>query len=320
MAEFVRLEVADGVGTIRLDRPKMNALSIQVQQEIRRGGGRGLRARRRPGRGPLRRRADLRGRRRRQGDGGHVARRHGRRVGGLQAGSRAVAQIPKPVVAAVTGYALGGGCELALCADFRFAADDATLGQPEALLGPDPGRGRHPAADPPGRSQPGQGPDLHRPVGQGRRGAGHRPGRPGGPGRRGVRRRRVAWAGQFAGAASVALRRPRRPSTGLDGDLDRGLELEARRSRHSSPPRTARSACVVRRERAGQGEVRRPLTGRVSGPCPRRACLVDNAGGRDNDCCGERHGPRSPGSRGSRWPSVCGSIRGANLLARLCPW
>ena len=35
MPEFVRLEVADGVGTIRVDRPKMNALSLQVQEEIR---------------------------------------------------------------------------------------------------------------------------------------------------------------------------------------------------------------------------------------------------------------------------------------------
>ena len=35
MAEFVRLEVSDGVGTIRLDRPKMNAISVQVQHELR---------------------------------------------------------------------------------------------------------------------------------------------------------------------------------------------------------------------------------------------------------------------------------------------
>jgi enoyl-CoA hydratase/carnithine racemase len=53
----------------------------------------------------------------------------------------AVASIPKPTVAAITGYALGGGCELALCADYRIAADDAKLGQPEVLLGVIPGAG-----------------------------------------------------------------------------------------------------------------------------------------------------------------------------------
>jgi enoyl-CoA hydratase/carnithine racemase len=44
-------------------------------------------------------------------------------------------------VAAVTGFALGGGCELALCADFRVCAEDAKLGQPEILLGVIPGAG-----------------------------------------------------------------------------------------------------------------------------------------------------------------------------------
>jgi enoyl-CoA hydratase/carnithine racemase len=52
-----------------------------------------------------------------------------------------VARIPKPVIAAITGYALGGGCELALACDFRVVADDAKLGQPEILLGIIPGGG-----------------------------------------------------------------------------------------------------------------------------------------------------------------------------------
>lgn len=60
---------------------------------------------------------------------------------GLQDAFTAVARIPKPVVAAITGYALGGGCELALCADYRIAADNAKLGQPEILLGLIPGAG-----------------------------------------------------------------------------------------------------------------------------------------------------------------------------------
>ncbi len=64
-----------------------------------------------------------------------------RRSGALQSSLSSVARIPKPVVAAVTGYALGGGCELALCADVRIAADNAKLGQPEILLGIIPGAG-----------------------------------------------------------------------------------------------------------------------------------------------------------------------------------
>src|SRR5947209_11573890 len=60
---------------------------------------------------------------------------------GLSSAFTAVAKIPKPVVAAVTGYALGGGCELSLCADYRIAGDTAKLGQPEILLGVIPGAG-----------------------------------------------------------------------------------------------------------------------------------------------------------------------------------
>ncbi|HEY6532013.1 MAG TPA: enoyl-CoA hydratase-related protein [Acidimicrobiales bacterium] len=53
----------------------------------------------------------------------------------------AVAAIPRMVIAAVAGFALGGGCELALACDLRIAADDARFGQPEVLLGIIPGGG-----------------------------------------------------------------------------------------------------------------------------------------------------------------------------------
>ena len=59
----------------------------------------------------------------------------------LSAGFGAMATIPKPTVAAITGYALGGGLELALGCDRRIAGDNAKLGQPEILLGVIPGGG-----------------------------------------------------------------------------------------------------------------------------------------------------------------------------------
>lgn len=141
-SEFVRLEVNDGVGTIRLDRPKaMNAISIQVQDELRAVAAEATD------------RADVRavvvwGGEKVFAAGNDVKEMAAMsytdmvdRVEKLQNAVNAIARIPKPVVAAVNGYALGGGCELALAADVRFAADNAVLGQPEILLGIIPGAG-----------------------------------------------------------------------------------------------------------------------------------------------------------------------------------
>ncbi len=52
-----------------------------------------------------------------------------------------LADLPKPTIASIAGYALGAGCEIALCCDFRIAADNAVLGQPEIKLGIIPGGG-----------------------------------------------------------------------------------------------------------------------------------------------------------------------------------
>ncbi|MEU3753802.1 enoyl-CoA hydratase-related protein [Streptomyces olivoreticuli] len=137
----VHLEAAEGVGTIRLDRPPMNALDIATQDRLRELAEEATR------------RADVRavvlwGGEKVFAAGADIKEMqqmdHAAMVArsrGLQDAFTAVARIPKPVVAAVTGYALGGGCELALCADFRIAADNAKLGQPEILLGLIPGAG-----------------------------------------------------------------------------------------------------------------------------------------------------------------------------------
>ncbi|WP_229051320.1 enoyl-CoA hydratase/isomerase family protein [Aeromicrobium sp. Leaf350] len=141
MAEFVRLEVEGGVGTIRLDRPKMNALDAQVQRELIEvareaderddvaavvvyGGERVFAAG-----ADVKQMADM------------TYQEMVRHAHLLQDFTRALAAIGKPTISAITGFALGGGCEVALATDLRIAADNAKLGQPEILLGIIPGAG-----------------------------------------------------------------------------------------------------------------------------------------------------------------------------------
>jgi enoyl-CoA hydratase/carnithine racemase len=141
VGEFVQLSVADGIGTIKLERPPMNALNIAIQEELRSaaatftadqavravivyGGEKVFAAG-----------ADIK----EMADMSYVD--MAARAGALSSAFDSVARIPKPVVAAITGYALGGGCELALACDWRVAAADARLGQPEIALGVIPGAG-----------------------------------------------------------------------------------------------------------------------------------------------------------------------------------
>ena len=141
MADFVRVEIRDAIGTIRLERPPMNALNRQVQDEIRDaatavstddgvraiivyGGEKVFAAG-----------ADIK----EMADMSYVD--MAARAADLSDALGALARIPKPVVAAITGYALGGGCEIALACDWRVVAEDAKLGQPEIKLGIIPGAG-----------------------------------------------------------------------------------------------------------------------------------------------------------------------------------
>ena len=141
MYEFLSLEHHGSVGLIRLDRPKMNVLNRVMQEEIRSvskavsvnpdirsvifyGGEKSFAAG-----------ADIK-----EMVNWNTA-DAARETPELQDCFNAVAQISKPTIAALSGYALGGGLELALSCDLRIAASDAQLGQPEILLGVIPGAG-----------------------------------------------------------------------------------------------------------------------------------------------------------------------------------
>jgi enoyl-CoA hydratase len=206
VTEFVRLEVDGGVGVVRLDRPPMNAISRQVQEELvvvaaeaaNRADVRAVVVY--GGEKVLAAGADVKEMAKMAyADMAAVARR-------VSAGFGAMATIPKPTVAAITGYALGGGLELALGCDRRIAGDNAKLGQPEILLGVIPGGG--------GTQR------LARLVG---------------PSRAkdlvpadAVFSRAMEYAGQFAKGPSAAYAAAKRAiDGGLDTDLRTGLDLEA---------------------------------------------------------------------------------------------
>lgn len=141
MGEFVNVELHGAVAVIRLNRPPLNILNLAVQDEL-------ALAAQEIEANPAVRSAVIYG-----GDkifaAGADVKEMSRmetaelleRRSGLQHGFNDLANLTKPLIAAVTGYALGGGGELALCADVRYAAHDAIFGQPEIRLGIMPGSG-----------------------------------------------------------------------------------------------------------------------------------------------------------------------------------
>src|ERR1700722_9161706 len=127
----------DGVALVRLDRPKANALSVEVLGQIFSVVG----ALHDDPPGAV----VVWGGRRIFAAGAEIAELAGTGAGTVGAAfNRALtslAGLPRATIAAINGYALGGGLELALACDFRVCAEDSRLGLPEVLLGLLPGGG-----------------------------------------------------------------------------------------------------------------------------------------------------------------------------------
>lgn len=139
--EFVKVEIENYVATMRLDRPKVNALNAQVFLEIGgcaeelamddsvraivvTGGEKVFAAG-----------ADI------KEMAGATPQLVAKIIGGAQGALSKLENVLKPVIAAINGFALGGGCELALACDWRFAGETCQIGVPEILLGIIPGAG-----------------------------------------------------------------------------------------------------------------------------------------------------------------------------------
>lgn len=132
--EFVRVTKDDAVAVVTLDRPPVNALNEDFAQELKAGFAEcsdpSIRAVVVTGSPHFAAGADIKG-----FQASFDAGVEERSAWTLQEAIAALEALAKPTIAAVHGYALGGGLELAMGADFRYLADDARVGQPEILLG-----------------------------------------------------------------------------------------------------------------------------------------------------------------------------------------
>jgi enoyl-CoA hydratase/carnithine racemase len=138
--EYVELTLEGPVALVRLDRPPVNALAEDAALELKEAfescADAAIRSVVVTGEPHFAAGADIRGFQATFDAG--VEERSART---LQEAIAALESLEKPTIAAVHGYALGGGLELAMGADFRYLAEDARVGQPEILLGLIPGAG-----------------------------------------------------------------------------------------------------------------------------------------------------------------------------------
>jgi enoyl-CoA hydratase/carnithine racemase len=139
--EFVRVERDGPVATIRLERPPANALSLPVSRELQQAAA-AVAA------DPEVRAVVVWGGERIFAAGADIAEMVDQgpaevepQVAALEQACRDLEAVPKPVIAAISRYALGGGYELALACDLRIAGADAKVGLPEIRLGIIPGAG-----------------------------------------------------------------------------------------------------------------------------------------------------------------------------------
>jgi enoyl-CoA hydratase len=143
VATFVSSEPRDAVALVTLDNPPMNALSAALLEELEAelealDGDDAVRAIVLRGAGD---RAFVAGADIKEFPALRESASEGGSARGIQQVGRRMDAARTPFVAAIRGYCLGGGLELAMCCDLRICADDATLGQPEIKLGLIPGGG-----------------------------------------------------------------------------------------------------------------------------------------------------------------------------------